>query len=47
MNGEQSTGPEHQPDQPAIMFNATCDRFETAWWEGRRPRIEKTDRGCR
>jgi hypothetical protein len=46
MNGKQSPGPEHCPDHPATMFDAACDRFEAAWPVGRRPRIERTKRGC-
>jgi serine/threonine protein kinase len=40
MNGEQPTGPDRQPDHPALRLDAACDRFEAAWKEGRRPRIE-------
>jgi eukaryotic-like serine/threonine-protein kinase len=40
MNVEQPTGPEHRPDHPALRLDAACDRFEAAWKEGRRPRIE-------
>jgi serine/threonine protein kinase len=40
MNVEQPTGPEQRPDHPALRLDAACDRFEAAWKEGRRPRIE-------
>ena len=40
MNVEQPTGPEHRPDHPALRLDAACDRFDAAWKEGRRPRIE-------
>ena len=40
MNGEQSTRPGPRPDHPALRLDAACDRFEVAWRQGRRPRIE-------
>jgi Flp pilus assembly protein TadD/tRNA A-37 threonylcarbamoyl transferase component Bud32 len=40
MSGEPSTDLEHRPDHLALRLDAACDRFEAAWREGRRPRIE-------
>jgi tetratricopeptide (TPR) repeat protein/tRNA A-37 threonylcarbamoyl transferase component Bud32 len=42
MNREQTTGPGHRPDHPALRLDAACDRFEADWREGRRPRIEES-----
>jgi serine/threonine protein kinase len=38
---EQPTSLAGQPDHPALRLDAACDRFEAAWRDGRRPRIEE------